>query len=59
MGSCQNYGPFLGTINIRCRIMLRTQKGTPILTTTHMDLWLRVSGFQSLRAVAQLAMAFS
>ena len=19
MGSCQNYGPFLGTLNIRCR----------------------------------------
>ena len=35
MGSCQNYGPFLGTLNIRCRIILRTQKGTIILTTTH------------------------
>ena len=31
MGGCQNYGgpgPFLGTLNIRCRIILRTQKGT-------------------------------
>ena len=36
MGSCQNYGPFLGTLNIRCRIRLRTQKGTLILTTTQM-----------------------
>ena len=36
MGSCQNYGPFLGTLNIRCRIIIRTQKGTIILTTTHM-----------------------
>ena len=35
MGSCQNYGPFLGTLNIRCRIIIRTQKGTIILTTTH------------------------
>ena len=35
MGSCQNYGPFLGTLNIRCRIIKRTQKGTIILTTTH------------------------
>ena len=35
MGNCQNYGPFLGTLNIRCRIILRTQNGTIILTTTH------------------------
>ena len=34
MGSCQNYGPCLGTLNIRCRIILRTQEGTVILTTT-------------------------
>ena len=32
MGSCQNYGPFLGTLNSRCRIII----GTIILTTTHM-----------------------
>ena len=36
MGGCQNYGPFLGTLNIRCRIIIRTQKRTIILTTTHM-----------------------
>ena len=35
MGGCQNYGPFLGTLNNRCRNILRTQKGTIILTTTH------------------------
>ena len=35
MGSCQNYGPFLGTLNNRCHIIIRTQKGTIILTTTH------------------------
>ena len=35
MGGCQNYGPFLGTLNIRRRIIIGTQKGTIILTTTH------------------------
>ena len=34
VGGCQNYGPFLGTLNIRCRIIIGTQKGTIILTTT-------------------------
>ena len=29
MGSCQNYGPFLGTLNSRCRILLRTPKKDP------------------------------
>ena len=37
MGGCQNYGPCLGTLNIRCRIIIRTQKGTIILTTTHIS----------------------
>ena len=32
MGGCQNDGPFLGTLTIRCR----TMKGTIILTTAHM-----------------------
>ena len=36
MGGCQNYGPFLGTLNIRCRIIIGIQEGTIILTTTHM-----------------------
>ena len=35
MGGCQNYGPFLGTVNIRCRIIIGIQKGTIILTSTH------------------------
>ena len=35
MGGCQNYGPFWGTLNIWCRIIIGTQKGTIILTTTH------------------------
>ena len=34
MGSCQNYGPVLGTLNNRCRIIIGTQNGTIILTTT-------------------------
>ena len=36
MGGCQNYGSFLGTLNIRCRIISGIQKGTILLTTTHM-----------------------
>ena len=35
MGGCRNYGPFLGTLNSRCRTIIGTQKGTIILTTTH------------------------
>ena len=35
MGGCQNYGPFSGTLDIRCRIIIGTPKGTVILTTTH------------------------
>ena len=26
LGGCQNYGPFLGTLNIRCRIIIRDPK---------------------------------
>ena len=37
VGGCQNYGPFLGSLNIRCRIRIGTQKGTIILTTTHVE----------------------
>ena len=35
VGGCQNHGPFLGTQNIRCRIMIGMQKGTIILTTSY------------------------
>ena len=38
MGGCQNCGPFLGTLNIRCRIIIGAQKGTIILTTTHIGM---------------------
>ena len=37
MGGCENYGPFLGTLKNKCRIIVGTQKGTIILTTTHMQ----------------------
>ena len=39
MDGCQNYGSFLGTLNIRCRIIIGTQKGTIILTTTRYRLF--------------------
>ena len=45
MGGGQNYGPFLCTLNIRCRIIIGSQKGTIILTTTHM-ICLRPSAHQ-------------
>ena len=35
-GWLSNYGPFLGTLNIRCRIIIGIQKGTIILATTQM-----------------------
>ena len=31
----QNYGPFLGPLNTRCRIILRAQKRTTVLTTIY------------------------
>ena len=38
MGSCQNYGPFLGPDYNTAPIIYGTQKGTLILTTTHINL---------------------
>ena len=35
MGGCQNYGPLLGTLNNRCRIIIGIQKGTLIFTSNH------------------------
>ena len=32
MGVCQFFGPFLGPLNTRCRIILGTPKGTIIST---------------------------
>ena len=36
LGGCQNCGPFSGTLNIRCRIIIGIQEGTIILTTTQL-----------------------
>ena len=36
MGGCQNYGPFLGPYYNTAPNISGTQKGTIILTTTHM-----------------------
>ena len=44
MGSCQNYGPFLGPYYDTAPNIWATQKGTMILTTTH----IRVRGLGSL-----------
>ena len=46
MGGCQNDGPFLGTLNIRCRTIIGTQTGTIILTTTHINLALLANIFR-------------
>ena len=50
MDGCQNTGPLLGTLNIRCPILIGNQKGTKFLTSTYIgvqDLGFRVlnSGF--------------
>ena len=37
VGGCQNSGHFLGTVNIKCPIIIGNQKGTIILTPTHVD----------------------
>ena len=37
MGCCQNHGPFLGALEIRCRIIIGIQKRTISLTTTHIS----------------------
>ena len=38
MGGGQNYDPFLVVLkNVRCRTIIGMQKGTIILTTTHID----------------------
>ena len=42
MSGCQIYGPFLGTLNNRCRIIIGTQKGTLTLTTTHIYIYIYI-----------------
>ena len=41
MGLGFRVGPFLGTLNIRCRIIIGIQKGITFLTTTHVELRVR------------------
>ena len=38
MGGCQNHDPFLSTLTTSCRIIAGMQKGTIILTTSHMEI---------------------
>ena len=44
MGGWQNYGPFLGTLNIGWRTIIGIQKGTIMLTTTHMGFHVSLGG---------------
>ena len=44
MGGCQNCGFLLGTLNIKGRIISGIQKGTIILTTTHMGFHVSLGG---------------
>ena len=37
LGSCQNSGPFLGTLNSRVPLYIRHPKRDPSLTTTHLS----------------------
>ena len=39
MCGCEHDSPLLGPLNTRCSIILRTQKGTIILTTVHVVFW--------------------
>ena len=39
LGGYQNCGPLLGPLNTMCRIIIRRQKGTIILTATHIDIY--------------------
>ena len=38
MGGCQNYAPFLGALNLRCRIIIGIQNGIIILKTARIQL---------------------
>ena len=48
--------PFLGTQDVRCRIIIGTQKGTIILTTTHIyvDIGVISGGFPLQHLAVQL-----
>ena len=40
MCGCQNYGPFLGTLNIRCRIIIGIEKATIVLGNPHISIYM-------------------
>ena len=50
MGGCQIYGPFLGTLNTKCRIITATPIGTISLITTHVCVGISV-GMQARKYV--------
>ena len=58
-GGCQNEGPFLGTLNIRCRIILRAQTGTLILTTTHIHTTIMIPMAPVLAIITIVTMSLS
>ena len=55
MGGCQNYGPFLGTLNIRGRIIVGIQKGTIILTTNHIENCIKTANISGSGAIRKAA----
>ena len=58
MGGCQNYGPFLGPYYNTAPIIEGIQKGTLILTTTHMLIpkgpRSQIVGFQSPKTIQSM-----
>ena len=48
MGGCQNYGPFWGTLSIRCRTILGPKRGHNFDNHPHGGLDTRGLGFWSL-----------
>ena len=56
LGGCQNYGPFLTTLNIGGRIIIGIQKGTIILTTTHLA---GLTQFDTLRTILPIERCYT
>ena len=54
MGDC-HHCDFWGTLNTSCRIIIRIQKVTIMLTTTHIAAWSRCEAFLHLRSAVDLA----
>ena len=43
LGGCQNYDPFWGTLDLRCRSIIGIKKGAIILTITQLKFQLKLS----------------